>query len=69
MQKVAPGKMLALAECGAIPDPDKMEKDGPKWLYCLPWWGVGKDHPEEWMRKTYRHPFVITLDTLPQWPR
>lgn len=66
MQGVAPGKMLALAECGAIPDPDKMEKDGPKWLYCLPWWGVGKDHPEEWMRKTYSHPFVITLDSLPQ---
>lgn len=33
------GKMITLSECGSIPDPDEMEKDGAKWLWWLPWWG------------------------------
>ncbi len=67
MQQVAPGKMLALCECEAIPNPDLMAKDGPKWLYCLPWWGQGKDHPAEWIKQTYNHNFIITRDELPKW--
>ena len=42
MLQVAPGKMIALCECEAIPNPDKIATEGPKWLYCLPWWPVGK---------------------------
>jgi len=67
MKQVAPGKMLALCECEAMPDPNKMAREGPKWLYCLPWWGEGKKHPAEWMKKTYPHEFVVTLDELPKW--
>lgn len=66
MRQVAPDKMLALAECEAIPNPDKMASDGPKWLYCLPWWGPGKANPPEWVKKTYNHSFVITAAGLPQ---
>lgn len=33
------GKMLTLSECGSIPDPDEMVKDGVKWSWWLPWWG------------------------------
>jgi mannan endo-1,4-beta-mannosidase len=65
MKQVASGKMIALAECEAIPDPDKMAKDGPRWLYCLPWWGEGKKNSAEWIKKTYTHDLIITRDELP----
>jgi len=65
--QVAPGKMVALAECEAIPNPDKLAKDGPQWLYCLPWWGIGKKHTAEWAKTTYTHEQFITLDQLPKW--
>ncbi|MHB8900377.1 MAG: glycosyl hydrolase [Thermoguttaceae bacterium] len=65
MLQVAPGKMIALAECEAIPDPDRMAADGPKWLYCHPWWGEGKRNPADWIKKTYAHDFFITRDELP----
>ena len=67
MKQVAPGKMIALAECEAIPNPDKLAKDGPPWLYCLPWWGIGKKHTVEWAKATYAHEHFITLDQLPKW--
>jgi mannan endo-1,4-beta-mannosidase len=66
MQQVAPGKMIALAECEAIPNPDKLAKDGPQWLYCLPWWGIGKKHTAQWAKTTYTHEHFITLDQLPK---
>jgi len=67
LQQVSPGKMLPLCECEAIPNPDLMAKDGPKWLYCLPWWGPGEAHPAGWIQKTYTNDFVITRDELPKW--
>ena len=33
------GKMAALSECGAIPEPNEMQRNGAKWLWWLPWWG------------------------------
>ncbi len=33
------GKLTTLSECGYIPHPDEMKKDGVKWLWWLPWWG------------------------------
>lgn len=47
MTKVTPNKMLALCECEATPNPEIMQKEGPRWLYSLPWWGPGKRHPAE----------------------
>lgn len=41
------GKMAALSECGAIPDPDEMQKDGAEWLWWLPWWGQFVYKPAE----------------------
>ncbi len=64
MQQVSPGKMLALAECGAIPNPDIMETTGPRWLYVLPWWGPGDRNPAEWVRKTYTHKGILTRDEV-----
>lgn len=65
MQQVAPGKMLALCECRAIPNPDRMAASGPKWLYALPWWSGGKNNPDEWLQRTYGHPLMVTRDALP----
>lgn len=33
------GKMAALSECGYIPAPEALIRDGVKWLWWLPWWG------------------------------
>lgn len=33
------GKMITLSECGIIPDPEEMQRDGAEWLWWLPWWG------------------------------
>lgn len=67
MEKVSPGKMLALCECDAIPNPDKMsQRKSPTWLYALPWWGC--PHPRRsvpWARFTMGHEHIITLDELP----
>ena len=67
MKQLAPGKMIALAECDAIPNPDKLAADGPPWLYCLPWWGVGQKHTAAWAQATYAHEHLVTLDQLPKW--
>lgn len=40
LQKItAEGKMIALTECGYIPDIKDMKETGAMWLYCLPWYG------------------------------
>lgn len=33
------GKLVTLSECGSIPDPEEMQRDGADWLWWLPWWG------------------------------
>lgn len=66
MKQVAPGKMLALCECDAVPDPTIMESKGPRWLYCLPWWPPGKDNPPAWVRHVANDALMITLDKLPR---
>jgi mannan endo-1,4-beta-mannosidase len=67
MKQVAPGKMIALCECDAIPNPDKLAQDGPPWLYALPWWGVGQKHTAEWVKTTFGHEHFVTFDQLPKW--
>ncbi len=71
MGQVTPGKMFALCECQGLPNPEIMAKDGPHWLYCLPWY-VGKDpkwNPPDWVKKVYGHELFVTLDRLPKWSR
>ncbi len=67
IHSIAPDKMHALCECQGIPDPDIMMSEGPRWLYCLPWY-VGKNekwNPSDWVAKVYQHELLITLDELP----
>ncbi|MFO8014286.1 MAG: glycosyl hydrolase [Phycisphaerae bacterium] len=67
MAKVSPGKMLAMGEGDAIPDPDKTAAGTlPAWLYAMPWWGAPSHRrPADWAVHTMRHAFVVTLDELP----
>ncbi len=65
MQQVAPGKMLAVAEDSALLNADMARQDGPAWLYCLAWWTGGKSNPVEWMRTSFNHQHMLTLDELP----
>ena len=67
MAKVSPGKMLALGECDAIPDPDKTRAGTlPVWLYALPWWGAPSGRrPADWAMRTMGHDGVVTLDEMP----
>jgi mannan endo-1,4-beta-mannosidase len=66
MKRVAPGKMLALCESAAIPNPDILQREGPPWLYCLPWFAGDRRNSPEWIRKTFPHDHILTLDELPQ---
>lgn len=64
MAEVCPGKRLALCEGAAIPHPDLLAAKGPPWLYSLPWF-VGGANPPAWIRKTFTHEHIVTLDELP----
>ncbi len=39
ISEMSHGKLVTLSECGYIPKPSEMRKDGVKWLWWLPWWG------------------------------
>ncbi len=55
------GKLTALSECGYIPDPDEMKKDGVKWLWWLPWWG-GFVYKREGWRPIFKDGFPVIND-------
>lgn len=69
------GKMIMLSEIGALPDPDKMSRDGIWWLGCIVWGEQylmndegepSEDYiNEEQLRKFYQHEDVVTLKELP----
>ncbi len=55
------GKLTALSECGYIPHPEQMKKDGVKWLWWLPWWGGFVYKREEW-RPVIKDGFPVIND-------
>ncbi len=67
MSAVTPGKMMALGECQAMPDPDKMADDtNPRWLWAMPWYGVGfNGRSYDWGMHEMWHAQTLTLDELP----
>lgn len=65
MQRIAPGKMLAVGEDNTLFNPDIAQKEGPAWVYCLAWFAGGKVAPTGWMQKAFNHEHMITLDELP----
>jgi hypothetical protein len=68
IHQIAPNKMHALCECQGLPDPKLLAKDGPRWLYCLPWYVGDNDkwNPKDWVAKVYLHEAYVTLDELPR---
>jgi mannan endo-1,4-beta-mannosidase len=65
MEKVTPGKMLALTEGRGTPNPDIMKREGSAWLWTLPWYAGGRWNTPEWIEYSYSHEFIITRDELP----
>lgn len=62
-------KMVTLSECGSIPDPDELMKDGAAWSYFMPWYGDfvrdNKHNSLDLWEKLFNHEYVITLDEMP----
>ena len=71
-------KLVYLTECGCIPDPDLLVRDGAMWGMWATWQGefvrkttgikaqISEQYTEEYMmKKAYDHEAVITLDEMP----
>jgi len=80
----APGKLVALTENGAIPDPDALIAMGTAWSWFMTWddhsampgitaknnhWTGEWHNTKAHKRHVYRHRYVITLDELPAFSR
>jgi mannan endo-1,4-beta-mannosidase len=62
-------KMIALTECGGIPDPDLMFQKGDTWLWFMPWCGsYTRDDSQNgaaYWRTVMNNSHVITRDQMP----
>jgi mannan endo-1,4-beta-mannosidase len=62
-------KMVTLSECGSFPNPDNLVTDGAAWSWFMPWYGGfvrdEKNNSLALWKKTMDHPYVITLDEMP----
>jgi mannan endo-1,4-beta-mannosidase len=62
-------KLIALAENGVVPDPDKLIESQTRWSWFCTWSGEfvtdEKYTGAEQLKKVYNHDYVITLDELP----
>jgi mannan endo-1,4-beta-mannosidase len=65
MSTLFPGKLVALTECPAVPNPDEMRAEAAFWSYAMAWWAPGKGNPEEWVKTVAPHEFIVTLDEIP----
>jgi hypothetical protein len=57
--------MVSLCECGALPNPEMVEKEKVPFLYCLAWFATDQRNPADWMRATFRHEHYVTLEEAP----
>jgi mannan endo-1,4-beta-mannosidase len=62
-------KMIALTECGGIPDPDLMFQKGDTWLWFMPWCGsYTRDDSQNgaaYWQTVMNNSHVITRDQMP----
>lgn len=62
-------KMVALSECGSMPDIVNMDKDGTYWSWFMPWYGSyttdAKYNSVSLWNRVMNSPNVITLDEMP----
>lgn len=60
-------KLVAMTEAGAIPDPDLIALTKSHWAWFTAWNSNVRDlNSDDYLRKVYSHPNVITLDKLPK---
>ncbi|MBE6854553.1 MAG: mannan endo-1,4-beta-mannosidase A and B [Ruminococcus sp.] len=59
-------KPIPYHECGPIPDPDDLIRDGAHWLWFLTWHTIHikEQNTPEHLRHVYSHPYTITLEEL-----
>jgi mannan endo-1,4-beta-mannosidase len=66
---VADKKMIALTECGGIPNPDLMFEKGDTWLWFMPWYGDftrnDKQNGSAYWKTIMNNANVITRDQMP----
>ncbi len=62
-------KIIALSECGSVPDPALMKTNGDMWSWFMPW---NNEYTESdthngvaWWKKIFSYDFVITRDQMP----
>jgi hypothetical protein len=63
-----PNMMVALHECGSIPDPVQLKATGTKWLFFNVWASPYFDapyNPAAHLQEVYTNPYVITRTDLP----
>ena len=62
-------KPVCLHENGPIPDPEKMKKDGAKWLWFMTWHTSFIDsnaqNTSDYIKRVYNSDYMLTLDELP----
>jgi mannan endo-1,4-beta-mannosidase len=62
-------KIIALSECGSVPDPALMLEYGDMWSWFMPWNGSlnrsDAHNGAEWWRKYFSYDFVLTRDKMP----
>ncbi len=65
-------KMIAMSENGPIPDPDRMPRFDARWSWFCTWMNefvVGEtNNTYDYLKRVYKHDYVITLDELPALP-
>ena len=66
---VSADKPVCLHENGPIPNPEKLRKDGAKWLWFMTWHTSFIDrnpvNTTEYLKRVYNSDAVVTLDEIP----
>jgi mannan endo-1,4-beta-mannosidase len=63
VQSLYPERILALSECGTLPD---IARDGVQWSWFMSWYGDFVTQNTEHWKALLHHPQVITLDQMPK---
>lgn len=62
-------KMIALSECGSVPDPALMKEYGDMWSWFMPWnkefTRDAKHNGVDWWKKFFSYDHVLTRDEIP----
>ena len=68
---VGDAKPIPYHECGPLPMPDELQRDGAKWAWFMAWHTIYlvdlENNPDAVLKTVYNDDYVITLDKLPKW--